>query len=182
MAMQKSIFAAVFMAVLVCVCARYTGATSSVPRPSAAVELPGERFIRVANDPAAKRSDRAAAVFALFKQYVKPGDGLRQVRRLLRNPGWLGEAKLCYFAILGGWIPVDINGEDRTYSLHLFADSEGHSEWVIYFQLAGKSEWGQWNEDGFAFLRGNAGSKGESWVREFALCYPDGTIEVFNRK
>jgi hypothetical protein len=182
MAMHKWMLTAVFLAVLVCVCVRYTGATAAVPHPSTAVELPGERFIRVANDPTAKSSDRAAAVFSLFKEYVKPGDGLRQVRRVLRDPAWVGEAKLCYFALLGGWIPVDMNGEDRTYSLHLFADSEGHSEWLIYYQLAGKSDWGQWQEDGFAFLRGKAGSKGESWIKEFALCYPDGRIEVFKQK
>ncbi|MCI0465000.1 MAG: hypothetical protein L0Z62_49395, partial [Gemmataceae bacterium] len=63
---------------------------------------------------------------------------------------------------------------DRTYSLHLFADHEGHSDWVIYFQLAGSSAWGKWHEDAFAFLHGKAGSEGETWIKEFTLCYPDG--------
>lgn len=156
---------------------------SSVTQPSAAAEgLPGDKLNRVACDPKANRAERAAAVFALFKGHIKPGDDLAHVRRVLQSAGWAKEAKLYYFAILGGWIPVDMNFEDRTYSLHLFADNEGHSEWVVYFQLAGKSEWGKQNEDGLAFLQGKAGSSGPSRLKEFALCYPDGRIEISNPK
>jgi hypothetical protein len=180
--MGRWISAAGLVAVLLSGCDQ-SPVEPSVPQPSAAAEeLPGDKLNRVANDAKANRADRAAAVFALFKGHIKPGDGLGQVRRVLRSVGWVEEAKLYYFAVLGGWIPVDMNFEDRTYSLHLFADNEGHSEWVIYFQLAGKSEWGKWNEDGLAFLQGKVGSSGASRIKEFALCYPAGRIEVFNPK
>jgi len=141
-----------------------------------------EELNRVASDPLAKHADKAAAVFALFKGHIKPGDNLSQVRQVLRNTAWVDEAKLYYFFIIGGYIPVDMNSEDRTYSLHLVADNEGYSEWVIYFQLAGRSEWGKSGEDGLAFLRGNVGSGGASRIKEFTLCYPDGRIERFNPK
>lgn len=180
--MRTWISAAGLVAVLLSGCAQ-SPAECSAPQPSVvAEELPGEKFNRVANDPRADRADRAAAVFNLFKGHIKPGDSLEQVRRVLRNAGWVGEAKLYYFAVLGGWIPVDMNFEDRTYSLHLFADNEGHSEWVIYFQLAGKSEWDKWNDDGLAFLQGKVGSCGPSRIKEFALCYPGGRVEIFNPK
>ena len=178
--MRRWIFASGLVGVLMCAEDRYAEVKSSVPPPAAVkVELPSERLNRLANDPTVRRPDRAAAIFALFKQHIKPGDSLRQVRRVLRNSSWVEEAKLYYFAFLCGWIPVDINLEDRTYSLHLFADRLGHSEWVIYFQLEGGSDWGKWNEDGIAFLQGKAGARGESKIKEFALCYPDGTIDVF---
>src|SRR5262249_5255891 len=161
-------FATGLVAVLLSACGQPTG-VSSVPQPPAdAGEPPGEQLNRVAADPQAKRADRAAAVFALFKQHIKPGDSLRQVRHVLGSAAWVGEARLYYFLVLGGWIPVDMNFEDRTYSLHLFADKEGHSEWVIYFQLAGGSDGCKWREDGLAFLQGKAGTRGESHLKEFA--------------
>lgn len=172
-------FAVGSVAVLLWANVWYTGATSPVsPAPTTMVEVPGEGLNRLADDPKAKRSDRAAAVFALFKDHIKPGDGLWQMQRVLRKTGWVGEAKLYYFAILGGYIPVDFNWRDRTYSLHLFADNEGQSDWVIYFQLAGESEWGKWHEDGIDFLRGKPGSSGASVIKEFALRYPNGKTEL----
>jgi hypothetical protein len=178
-AMRPWRFAVGSVAVLLWANVWYTGATSPVSHaPSTMVELPGEGLNRLADDRDANRSDRAAAVFALFKEHIKPGDGLWQMQRVLRNTDWVDEAKLYYFAIFGGFIPVDCTFEDRTYSLHLFADNEGQSEWVIYFQLAGKSEFGKWYEDGVAFLRGKPGSCGGSVIKEFALCYPNGKTEI----
>ena len=168
-----------FVAVFMSICGWWTAARSSVPQPfSAAEELPGANFIRLANDPTAKRSDRAAAVFALFRQYVKPGHSLRQVHKILRDTAWVKEAKLQFYW-LADYLPVDCNFEDRSYALRLFADNQGQSDWVIYFQLAGKSEEGKWVDDGVAFLCGKAGSKGESWLKEFVLYSPDGKIEGF---
>jgi hypothetical protein len=134
---------------------------------------------RLANDRRAPRGKRAAAVFALFKHHLQPGDGLRRVPAVLTDTAWLREAKLYYFLLLGGWVPVDWNFDDRTYSLQLFPDAEGHSDWVIYLQLAGQSEFGRWDDDGAAFLRGKAGSRGESRIKEYALCYPNGRTERF---
>lgn len=174
------------LAALACCVDRPGDAThgrSGAPATRTPTELGKIRALnRLANDRRAARADRAKAVFALFKHHLQPGDGLQRVRDVLRDPGWVRESKLYYFAILAGWIPVDLNDNDRTYSLHLFPDAEGHSDWVIYLQLAGQSEFGQWDEDGVAFLQGKVGSRGESRLKEYALDYPDGRFERFRRR
>ncbi len=181
--MRKWMLATGLFAILVYVGNQYTRAKPSDQSPfTATVELPEEKLNRVANDSTVNRAERAAAVFALFQQFIKPGDSLRQVRSVLRNTAWVGEAHLSYFLMLSGWIPVDMNFKDRTYCLQLFADNQGNSEWVIYFQLAGDSEFNKWDEDGIAFLCGKVGSKGESRIKEFALCYPKGEIAFFKKR
>jgi hypothetical protein len=180
--MLRWMFASAIGAALLCDGDRPTVTNLSTPEDSIAVVLEQsvDKLNRVANDTTAKRSDRAAAVFALFKQHLKPGDSLQRVRLVLRNTDWVEHSKLYYFAFLSGFIPIDMNFDDRTYSLHLFADEKGSSEWVVYFQLAGKSEWGKCAEDGIAFLHGKTGSQGESRIKEFTLCYPGGSCEIFS--
>jgi hypothetical protein len=155
------------------------GHSCASPAAESALELPGEKFNRLANNPTVKRDERAGAVFALFKQHFKQGGSPRQLRRLLRDANWVKHAELHYFGILMGFVPVDCNFKDRTYSLLLFADKHGDSDWVIFFQLEGDSAWGKWHEDGLAFLHGEQGSHGESRIKEIALCYPDGNCEKF---
>ena len=90
-----------------------TGRNPFVPDVDRAAKLR-----QLANDPKGKRSDRARAVCALFREYIKPGDGLQEVRRALGDAAWLEEARLSYFAYVSGSIPIDFKFEDRTYSLH----------------------------------------------------------------
>ena len=160
-----------------------TGTISSLPS-STATKLPREELNRIADDPTATRDERAAAVFALFKRHIKPGDNAGQVRRVMGEAKWVDEAKIYPFTggAFGGHIPVELNFEDETYSLHLFPDTEGISNWVIYFVLAGRSESTKCIEDAFAFLRAGAGSKGEGRLKEFALCYPDGETDITKKR
>src|SRR5437870_4920861 len=97
-------FAVGLVAVMLCAGGWYARAKPLVLQsPASKAEPPEESLNRTASDPTAKRSDRAAAVFALFKQHIKPGTSPRQMKELLRDNGWIDEAKVYYIAILGGW-------------------------------------------------------------------------------
>ena len=140
---------------------------------------PIERLNYAANNEGLNKCARAEAVFSLFRHFLKPGDRADRVRSILRNTNWLEEARIVYFCVLGGWIPVAGKPGDRSYALHLFADEEGRSDWVIYFVLTGGSEWNMWHRDVVAFFEGRQGSKGTATLGEFALVHPDGRIERF---
>src|SRR5262249_31170686 len=90
---------------------------------------------------------------------------------------------LYYCGVLGGWIPVHGDFGDRAYCLHLFADESDQSEkWVIYLLLLGRSLRCKDVEDGWAFLHGKAGTTGDSSLKQFALDYPDGRIEMHSER
>lgn len=141
---------------------------------------PGPRaaLIRTANNPAASRDERAAAVFSLFRGYAKPGSGTEAVRDALEPAEWVREARLDPIVVVGGYVPLRWGIGDRAYCLPLFVDEQGKTDWWIYFALAGPEAYSA--ADGLAFLLGT-GDKTHR-LKGFTLCRPDNQYEWFTEE
>jgi hypothetical protein len=140
---------------------------------------------KAAEDPRADRAARAAAVFALFANHLKPPCGAAAADEAMAGAKWLDDANVQHVVVLAGLVPVEFGGGGTVYSLHLFPlDEDGGSDWVIYLRLSGSHQFG----DLRAFLRGGKGLQGKPELVQFALCYPArsegtyGLIEQFGPK
>jgi hypothetical protein len=135
-----------------------------------------------ANDKSLLREDRAKAIFALFANHIKVGDGPSEIHRALIKTDWMRDAILDNVGCIGGWIPIELDHlDDSIYWVRLFPDKKRWSEWVIYFRLSGLPiRYGRPEEsakDGREFLRGSTGLQGNPKLMEFALCGP-GDFEI----
>ena len=83
---------------------------------------------------------------------------------------WLAECRLDGVYALGGKIPVEKGTTDTVFCLGLFPNSEGWSEWVIYFTLSG--EGGRPVVDARDFLAGKMAGRQDLRMPEYALCFP----------
>src|ERR1700693_3785272 len=125
-----------------------------------------------ANNVTTNETEQSLAIFALFANYIKPGQTAAEIHRVLTNAAWLEHTWLYGVYDLAGWMPVEINSEDTVFCLGLFphkkkwsdwpsasaaphgvmADTEPQTDWVIYFRLSGSPRLSK--EDALAFLRG----------------------------
>jgi RNA polymerase sigma factor (sigma-70 family) len=143
-------------------------------------ETPPEKLRQLADDTTADRKKRVEAVFSLFANHLRPPKDAAAVHEILGEANWLKDAKLYAIHALGGQIPLEWRQGDSVFVLHLFADRDGHSDQVIYFELSGGT--GRTAEEGLAFLRGGKGLKGDPKLVEFTLCFGDGRFERFSDK
>jgi hypothetical protein len=143
---------------------RPTGPVSRSASKASAADLR-----KVADDRRADRAARAAAVFSLFANHLRPPRGAAAAGEVLGDAKWLDDAKFHRVLVVAGLVPVEFPGKGPVYCLYVFPMEDGWSDWVIYLRLSG-----DWKEDDLrAFLRGGKGLKGEPELVEFALCYPD---------
>ena len=124
---------------------------------------------KTADDPRADRASRAAAVFALFANYMKPRCSATKAGEALGDAKWLTHSDLNQLPGIAGLIPVDFGGDGTVYCLYLFSDRDGGSDWVIYLRLSGRDHT---EDDLRTFLRGGNGLKANVELLQFALCYP----------
>ena len=109
--------------------------------------LPNDRSIEelnaIANNPTNSQNERAIAVFKLFAHHIPPGSNAKDVHRVLTNATWLNtnDAPINESNIIGGYIPVEVNGHDSLFVMYLFPEKGKHvwSPWVIYMRLSGKA-------------------------------------------
>jgi hypothetical protein len=152
------------------------------PTPPSEIQSLNDR----ANDLSLSQDDRAKAIFALFANHIKVGNGPLEVHRVLIRTDWMKFAIIDVLGGLGGWIPLDVNKDDDIYWVRLFPDKEGWSKWVIYFRLSGLpvryGEPEESAEDGRKFLRGSTDLQGNPKLMEFALCGPDNGSRRFTAK
>jgi hypothetical protein len=138
------------------------------PNRRSASKASAEELRTVADDPKAARADRAAAVFALFANYLPPPARADGAAAALGDAGWLADARFRKVVVLVGWVPVQIGGGSSTYCLYLFPDKDGWSEWAVYLRLSGPDHS---EADAAKFFRGERLKESPKLV-EFALCYP----------
>jgi hypothetical protein len=167
--------------------------------------LPNDRSIEelnaIANNPTNSQNERAIAVFKLFAHHIPPGLSAKDVYRVLANAGWLNKNDVPIYEsnIVGGYIPVELNGHDSVFEMSLFPEKGKHvwSPWVIYIRLSGRAGLSgapRSAEDASAFFHGDTTLYGNCTLEEFALCFPDepveggevgetqGWLEIFSRK
>ncbi len=89
---------------------------------------------------------------------------------ILSPATWLVECRLDGVYALGGKIPVEMGLTETAFCLRLFPNSEGWSEWVIYFTLPGGR--GRPVSDAREFLAGKVPGGQDPRMNEFALCFP----------
>ena len=135
-----------------------------------------------ANDEAADPDQRCRAVFSLFQQFIKPGSTPSEIHEVLTDTRWLAQTNIYGIYTLLGWIPVECQWDKETpFVVHVLPQikpSTGRPPnlgYCIYFTFAGGDSRSE--ESVFAILTGRDTSDSKAVLREFALCYPDGTIE-----
>ena len=134
-----------------------------------------------ANDEAADPDQRCRAVFSLFQQFIKPGSTPSEIHEVLTDTRWLARTNIYGIYTLLGWIPVECQWDKETpfgvQVLPQIKPSTGRPPnlgYCIYFTLAGGESRSE--DSAFAILTGRGTSDSKAVLREFALCYPDGTI------
>ncbi|HJZ90907.1 MAG TPA: hypothetical protein VKE40_08545, partial [Gemmataceae bacterium] len=155
------------------------------PASRSVSRLPAADLRNAADDPKVDRADRAAAVFALFANHLKPPCGSATAGAALGDAGWLASANLYEVRTVMGMIPVEFGGGATVFCLHVLPIKDGWSDWVIYLRLSGD---GRTTDDARKFLRGGLAFERKPELLEFALCYPSrkgpgtGRIERFGPK
>jgi hypothetical protein len=136
----------------------------------------------IANDNSADPDQRCLAIFSLFQQFVKSASTPSDISAALTDTRWLEKTNIHGFYVLSGWIPVNTDfGTDMPFVVAVLPSvkpSTGRPPnlgYHIYFTLAGRASRSE--ESAFAILTGQANWDTKALLQEFALCYPDGTIE-----
>jgi hypothetical protein len=133
-----------------------------------------EALNRLANDREADPKQRAKAVLKLFAKHVRVGNRAEDMRRVLLDTSWLSEANVSEYGLnFSGWNPVEMSSEDRVYVIHLFSPKPGDERSHVYIRLAGRTAANSTDEAGLAFLRGQEEAGGGTFIKEFAVCYPE---------
>ncbi len=134
-----------------------------------------------ANDAEQVPDDRCLAVFSLFKDFIKPGSTPREIQAVLTDARWLNQADLRGIYILAGWIPVRTHHRGTEFVIEVLPKikpSTGRPPncgYHIYVALSGVES----EESAYAILTGQPTDDAQAVLDEFALCYPDGRIEVY---
>jgi hypothetical protein len=124
----------------------------------------------LANDRSLDRKARARAIFSLFASHIRPPANGVTMANILSPATWLVECRLDGVYALGGKIPVEMGATETAFCLRLFPNSEGWSEWVIYFTLPGGR--GRPVSDARDLLAGKVPGGEDLRMNEFALCFP----------
>src|SRR5262249_33943240 len=87
------------------------------PASRSVSRLPAADLRNAADDPKVDRADRAAAVFALFANHLKPPCGSATAGAALGDAGWLASANLYEVRTVMGMIPVEFGGGATVFCL-----------------------------------------------------------------
>ena len=135
-----------------------------------------------ANDTAATPDERCNAIFSLFRHFIKPGSTAPEIHSVLTDTRWLEQTNIHGIYLLGGMIPVDCDFRHETpfvvSVLPALKPSGGwppNAGYCIYFTLGGGAS--RSRESAYAVLTGLQSVDTNAVLKEFALCYPDGTVE-----
>jgi hypothetical protein len=136
----------------------------------------------IANDIGADPDERCSAIFSLFRHFIKPGSTPHEIQAVLTDTRWLEQTNVHGVYLLAGWIPVQWEfGRDTPFVVFVLPASKPSSGrpptlgYHVYFALAGGASRSE--ESAFGILTGQQTWDRKAILKEFALCYPDGTIE-----
>lgn len=139
-----------------------------------------------ANNPAAGPDERCLSIFALFRDFIKPGCTPQEIHGVLTDTRWLELTNILGIYVLAGWIPVDFKGGRETpfvvSVLPAIKPSTGRPPnlgYHIYFTLTGGAS--RPAKSAYGILTGEHAWDTNTQLVEFALCYPDGTIECVTK-
>ena len=135
-----------------------------------------------ANNIDAASDERCKAIFTLIEQFMKPGSSPQEIQSVLTDTRWLEQTNVHGIYTVAGWIPVDWKvGHDTPFVLFVLPvvnPSSGRPpslDYHVYFTLTGGGSRSE--ESAYDILTGRQSSERNALLKEFALCYPDGTIE-----
>lgn len=152
-----------------CGCVGNSARTPDEATSQSASSAPAADLRKVADDRQAAREERAAAIFALFANYLRPPRGPVEAGAALGEAEWLADCNLYEVRDIAGRTPVEVGGDGTAFCMHLFPVENGWSEWCIYLRLSGPDRSA---DDVRAFLRGNQNLAWRPELVEFALCHP----------
>ena len=180
MSIRSQLNCALLVLVLACGCAH------NLPRASLSTGQTVARFNAIANNLAADPDERCRAIFSLFQDFIKPDSVPHDIQAVLTDTRWLDRTNLIGIYVLAGSIPVDLDSLDVTpfviSVLPAVKPPKGRPPnlgYQIYFTLAG--EYCRSEKSAFAIITGKQTWDEKAVLKQFALCYPDGTIERVTR-
>ena len=118
----------------------------------------------------AGHAEKCEAIFKKLRAGLKPGMTSAQAARSLDGKEWMQHTRSDQVMLLAGWIPVDIGFEKRAYWMNLHPDSDGWSNYTVYFSIACPED----SMESFSITEFLAGEVRSSKFRlhQFALCHP----------
>jgi hypothetical protein len=103
---------------------------------------PPQFWTAIANDTDRDNVIRRISVIRLINRHATAGMTLTAFCRLLDNPNWLNKTDFTNWneAILGGWIPAEIDRKNSTtFCFRVFPDIPG-DVYAVYFRVSGKMD------------------------------------------
>jgi len=132
-------------------------------------------FNEKANDPSVDRATRADVVFLLFSRYIRPGFTSADCRHVMGQSKWLDAMVVKIVGGVGGQIPVDWPMGSTLFSMAVFPDTNGYSDWYIWFTLSGLEisgvPWVERTKKAREFFKGDLAGR-RVRLHEFALVSP----------
>jgi hypothetical protein len=130
----------------------------------------------LASDPSQDRRSRALSIYYLFRIHIRPGFKSADCRRIMGQAKWLDEVNIQPVRAMGSYLPVDRPAGCSAFSMAVFPDRKGWSDWFIYFTLSGLEPkqprpWEECRKKALDFLKGDLPDT-RVRLHEFALCYP----------
>jgi hypothetical protein len=161
------------------------GGPEGFPRHTASSGPTVAALNTTANNHAANPDERCISVFMLFRQFIKPGSTPQQIHEVLTNTEWLEQTNILGIYFLAGWIPVQWDYRNETPfavsvlpSIKPPVGTPPNLGYHIYITLSGRA---RSEKSAFAMLTGQSPLDPKARLMEFALCYPDGTIEHISK-
>jgi hypothetical protein len=101
-----------------------------------------DALAKIANDAMSDTSDRRAAVFELFKRYVRTGSTIVDVACLLNRPTWLRDEDVRLVEDVGGRPPpVALTASDTVFALDVLPGvAPVRDLWTVYLRICGHVE------------------------------------------
>jgi hypothetical protein len=143
----------------------------------------------LANDPEAKRDDRAGIIFSIFRVFVRPGMASTDVGSIMKDANWLNSVGIRPYLALGGQVPVEKGPDDVVFAMTVVPRETNHDGWFVWFSLRGLdseklTSYEAYSQAALEFWKGTLTDKGVR-LAEFALDYPRepaSKTEVFSER
>jgi hypothetical protein len=159
--MKRAFYLGIFLAVVL------TTSCSSVV-DQAAEEEKHQRAVALYDDP--EHSEKCEAIFRRLRTRLKPGMTSAQAAKSLGSLEWMRHTNSNQVIFLGGWIPVDIGFSNRAFGMSLYPNTDGWSNYRVYFSIACPEPY----VEGFTigqFLSGEVHGR-DVRLHQLALCFP----------
>jgi hypothetical protein len=138
-----------------------------------------DKLLSVAREKKNTADKRSEAMFLIFETYLPADSSCKEAQDVFGDFDWLSESSFYMFRFQTGYHPLDFKENSTLYGVTPFAKSPQAGTWFIYIRLSGDT--GELGLPRFFYSAGPDAFR-DIKLLEFALCKPDGSIDIIDSK